>query len=74
MVQPHITRSNMSKDTSTPNHYEHIDTAIRALKEATTEEERRMYMRGVLRWFEQMVGEVHSRLSDAVDAVTHGAK
>jgi hypothetical protein len=53
---------------STP--FAHLDTMIAALAEGTEPEDQRLFLRGIVRGLELVVGQVHARLGALVDALT----
>jgi hypothetical protein len=53
---------------STP--FAHLDAMIAALAEEPDSKDRRLFLRGIVRGLELVVGQVHARLGALVDALT----
>jgi hypothetical protein len=47
-----------------------IDTMVEAYEGATSETERRLYLRGIARGLEVVTGQLHDRIGALVDALT----
>lgn len=78
VVQPQVVRSDMSQP-STPSSFEaspfaHLETMVSALGKATDATERRMYIRGIARALEFIVGKTHAALVGLVVALAKEGK